>query len=348
MPIVIPDQLPPRPPDFLIDRVTPGVRAETAEADRAAFDDSGKWSVRDLDAALAAVGRELADFECVLDFGCGCGRVTRWLSEVGRSIQLHGCDIDAEAIAWTSEHLPFANFAQTPTVPPLPYADETFDLILNHSVFTHLDEHYQDLWLPELRRVLRPGGLAVLSVHGNRAFEIAEGHMGSEPRRAAAWREALETRGMLFVPDDSYVGSAFPDYYHTTFHAPWYVFEHWSTWFDIRAYLPHADLGHQDMVIVQRPVEASSYIPIQVRAQSTEAIGDAHDGTLSESPRNIARLVAGVAARVQRAPAAPPPAPAEDRISPAVGLILNQMGERIARLETALATELSRHDSSDT
>jgi ubiquinone/menaquinone biosynthesis C-methylase UbiE len=41
--------------------------------------------------------------------------------------------------------------------PPLPFPDDHFDLVFSSSVFTHIDEHAQDLWLAELRRVTQPG-----------------------------------------------------------------------------------------------------------------------------------------------------------------------------------------------
>jgi len=48
------------------------------------------------------------------------------------------------------------------TQPPLPFPDNSFDLIYAVSVFTHLSEEHQRTWLPELRRVLRPGGRLLL------------------------------------------------------------------------------------------------------------------------------------------------------------------------------------------
>ena len=49
------------------------------------------------------------------------------------------------------------------------------------------------------------------------------------------------------------MGSALPDYYHTTFHAPWYVFEHWARWFNVAAFLPKRSMAYQDFVLLQRP-----------------------------------------------------------------------------------------------
>ncbi len=91
---------PPRPPDFLIDRVVSGFENDDAERHRTLFDQTGKQSLRDITMALAGIGRTFPEFPRILDFGCGCARVTRWLQYETGDSELFGCDIDAEAIAW--------------------------------------------------------------------------------------------------------------------------------------------------------------------------------------------------------------------------------------------------------
>jgi SAM-dependent methyltransferase len=248
------ESAPPLPPDELIDRVNPrGVTEATAEADRDAFRESGRQSVRDIERALAGIGRSLDSFPRILEFGCGCGRILGWLEPLAERCELFGTDIDEAAIGWCREQLTFAEFGVNPHEPPTSYPDASFDLVYNHSVLTHLDERYQDLWLEELRRITKPGGIVLLTVHGALAFEQAEIAMAGAGENPESWREPLERDGILFVEQDGYVGSAFPDFYHTTFHAPWYVFERWGRAFTVRAYLPQADLGHQDIVLLERP-----------------------------------------------------------------------------------------------
>jgi hypothetical protein len=108
----------------------------------------------------------------------------------------------------------------------------------------------QDAWLSELVRVVRPGGLLVLSVQGDSAFEMVS--EGWDPARVAARRTVLETDGFLYVTEDQ-VGSAFPDFYRTTFHATWYVFAHWAQRFRMRAYYPRGALSFQDVVVLEHP-----------------------------------------------------------------------------------------------
>ena len=310
---------PPRPPDFLIDRVVSGFENDNAEKHRALFDQTGKQSLIDITTALAGIGRRLGEFPRILDFGCGCARVTRWLQFETSGCELFGCDIDAEAIAWDQENLPGVQFARTDHEPPLPYADESFDLILNHSVFTHIDERMQDLWLAELRRVLKPGGVALLSVHGTRAFGISEHATRYEGDTGAIWRRELERQGILFISSDSYVGSSFPSFYHTTFHAPWYVFEHWSQWFDVTAYLSHADLGFQDIILLQRDDREDRDRAIVARPAHDEVSASAGDPPLA----SVGAVDGG-------------------RVPPVVAVALERIGERVSRLEAAMAKSLSQ------
>jgi SAM-dependent methyltransferase len=313
--------MPPRPPDFLIDRVVPGFDATAPEEARRMFDRYGRQSLLDIKTALAGIAKSLADFPRILDFGCGCARVLRWLPSDVSPVEVHGCDIDEQAIAWCQTHLHGMHFARNDAEPPLPYADETFDLVLNHSVFTHIDERMQDLWLAEIRRVLKSGAVALLSVHGPFAFGLSEHAARFEGDAGAVWRRELESKGILYVMSDEYVGSSFPSYYHTTFHAPWYVFEHWSQWFSVRAYLSQADLGFQDIVLLQRDDAENRVRPISTASSARSELASDESG--QEVPlATLSEVDAG-------------------RIPPVVAAALDRLGQRVTRLEGALGDKLT-------
>lgn len=118
-------------------------------------------------AELTAAGLT-RDNASVLDFGCGLGRTLRHLR--AQSWSLSGCDVDGDSIAWTRKALPEIPLATNGPLPPLPYGDGSFDAVYAISVFTHFDPRGQAAWAGELARVLRPGGLALVTTMGPWAF----------------------------------------------------------------------------------------------------------------------------------------------------------------------------------
>jgi SAM-dependent methyltransferase len=117
----------------------------------------------------ARTGRAFADLGRVLDFGSGCGRVVRHLSDAGPEV--YGCDANPHAVAWCNVHLPFGRFSVNSLTPPLPYPDGYFGQVFAFSVFTHLSVELQVAWIAELRRILSPGGFLLLTTHGDACID---------------------------------------------------------------------------------------------------------------------------------------------------------------------------------
>ena len=117
---------------------------------------------------LKTHGFHLNTQKAILDFGCGCGRVLRFLK--GYNVPLYGCDYNPTLIHWCSGNLSsIAYFEKTDLTPPLPYKDNQFSLVLVLSVFTHLPEDIQKLWIKEFSRLVSSGNHLILTYHG-RAF----------------------------------------------------------------------------------------------------------------------------------------------------------------------------------
>jgi SAM-dependent methyltransferase len=251
VPLRFSDQRPPIPPLDLIQRVVPPFGPEHSDATRVAFDEAPMPQLAGLERALAVVGCEFSDFERLLDFGCGPGRYARHLGALAETTEIHGADIDAQAIDWLKRNVPYGQFEAIPPEPPTAYPNDHFDLVINHSVFTHLPEALQDAWMAELRRITLPGGVLLLTVHSTPQWNVAIHDMENGGEKVEHLRSTLEQDGILFISEDHFIGSTHPDFYHTTFHAPWYVFERWTQWFDLAAYVP---LGSdtQDLVVMRR------------------------------------------------------------------------------------------------
>lgn len=116
-----------------------------------------------------ASSRPLSDYQSILDFGCGCGRLARMFK--GHPGRIAGCDIDERHVNWINENLIFMEAKVSKVEPPIPYGDNEFEAVISISVFTHLTECSQDQFLAELHRVCRPHGRLFLTVHGQRALD---------------------------------------------------------------------------------------------------------------------------------------------------------------------------------
>jgi SAM-dependent methyltransferase len=108
----------------------------------------------------------------VLDFGCGAARMLRYFPYVEGRSELWGVDISAAHITWCQQHLsPPFSFVTTTTAPHLPFEDNYFDLVYCGSVFTHISD-LADAWFLELRRILRRGGYAFISIHDQHTIDL--------------------------------------------------------------------------------------------------------------------------------------------------------------------------------
>jgi SAM-dependent methyltransferase len=135
----------------------------------------------------------------VLDIGCGCAKVARFLASDARVATYTGFDPIAVAIAWNRRYvLPLtgsrfefvhvdlhsAEYNPGGAIDPdtfrFPADDASKDLAIASSLFTHLLEPTAKHYLAEAARTLVPGGKLVLSLH----TEPADGleYSGDEAR----------------------------------------------------------------------------------------------------------------------------------------------------------------------
>jgi SAM-dependent methyltransferase len=137
-----------------------------ASPDIAWFIESGRRGADSIRGVLERNGVALAQSLPILDFGCGCGRVTRHFASLGDAV--YGTDLHPALAGWCRDRLGFGHFEANGLEPPLAFSDRQFGLVYALSVFTHLPESLQRPWIDELHRVLRPGGHLVFTTHGAR------------------------------------------------------------------------------------------------------------------------------------------------------------------------------------
>jgi ubiquinone/menaquinone biosynthesis C-methylase UbiE len=113
------------------------------------------WT-RGLERRLEMVRREVRlEGKRILDVGCGVGAFVRRLREFSHDV--HGVDIDEERVREGTAQVP--NLALS-LGEYLPFAEETFDVVLLHEVIEHVTDDVATL--REVRRVLKPNGRAVV------------------------------------------------------------------------------------------------------------------------------------------------------------------------------------------
>ena len=205
-------------------------------ADAAWFLEGGCLAAETVRTTAARHGHPLGEVGALLDFGCGCGRVLRHWRDL--PARVHGSDADGEAVEWCRRHLPFAQVTANAGKPPLPHAGESFELVYAFSVLTHLPEELGRAWLAELGRVLRPGGLLLVSTHGERYLD----------RLAAAERERFAA-GEVVVRWEQAAGTNLCAAYH-----PRAAVERAAPGLAFVEHVPEGALGnpHQDLYVLRR------------------------------------------------------------------------------------------------
>ncbi|MGF1590786.1 MAG: class I SAM-dependent methyltransferase [Pleurocapsa sp.] len=186
----------------------------------------------------------------IYELGCGTARLLRHLRCI-EGVRLVGSDVNPEMIEWCQQNLPEIEFYHNDLKPPLTFAeDDSFDLMLASSVFTHIPLDTQELWLAEMQRILRPGGIFICSVLGQ--FH-ASTLLGSKQL------QELETKGSLTLTSEdsnatysTRVGGSGWDVIQTRAE----VIRVFGSYFQIVDYIP----GVQDFLVLRKPDPAVSVV----------------------------------------------------------------------------------------
>lgn len=202
----------------------------------------------------------------VFEMGCASGRVLRHFRYQEKDIDLWGSDINGYHIEWARRFLPSSlKLFQNTILPSLPIPDNTMTLVYAFSVFTHLDE-FELGWLAELSRILKPGGIAYLTILGDSSWTRFN---PDSPRfEQVKWAvdqwialnpviEEYDVTYDLFRRNMPCEKTVFrwktADIYNTVvFHSTAYITNTWGRFFTILDIIPSGH-GFQDVVVLKKP-----------------------------------------------------------------------------------------------
>lgn len=110
----------------------------------------------------------------VCEWGCGAARIIRHMPMIARrqNVSFTGTDYNRKTIRWCQKNILGIKFFLNNLAPPLSLADNSIDCAYGVSVFTHLSEEMHFAWLDEIMRVLKPDGIFMMTVHGDRSRTI--------------------------------------------------------------------------------------------------------------------------------------------------------------------------------
>lgn len=136
-----------------------------------------------------ALGVTLVPESKVLDFGVGWGRILRFFLKDVSMGNLYGVDVDPTIIKVCQDTGIPGYLHQINPEGPLPYSDNTFDLVYACSVFFHLAEGVHIKCLKEIARVLKPGGMFIATTRGREFINYCASL--SKDNAESAWHKAL-------------------------------------------------------------------------------------------------------------------------------------------------------------
>jgi SAM-dependent methyltransferase len=206
--------------------------------------------IRLIERSLDSGGRSFDDIRSWLDFGCGYGRVIRFLVERADPERVYASDVIEEAVDFCA-----SEFGVSPRHSRAALADlelGRFEFVYAISVLTHLNEENGLVLLQLLRDSLEPRGIVLFTTHGRWSLDnIATYGAPYEALKQDVMRRVRED-GVAFVPYHHYA----EDSYGMTWHSADYVRSQMRRLHGDEMTLlfhePHGLDGHQDVFAYQR------------------------------------------------------------------------------------------------
>lgn len=158
----------------------------------------------------------------VLDIGCGQGQDSTFFAEHG--LEVIGSDLSSEGINYAKQRLPEelkerVVFVEGDVSKPLPYENESLDIVYSHLALHYFDKETTQRIFDEIYRVLKPGGKIIVLMNSVNDPEYGEGekieddyyHIGNMYKRFFSSETIKEFTNKFEVIVDDEAGETYKD-----------------------------------------------------------------------------------------------------------------------------------------
>jgi SAM-dependent methyltransferase len=213
----------------------------------------------------AKYGVALDETAQILDFGVGWGRFARLFLHDVPSTSLTLADPWDLALEICTETGVPGKQVLLGLMPPSDLPSATFDLTFAYSVFSHLSPKAHLAWKDEFARVVKPGGLAIVTTQGDWFLDYCELLRDRPDLRESLWHEMLsksfgdfdESRQaykegeFLYSPNSG--GPSLPGEFYGDAIVPRKFFEtHWSPEFEVLTWVAEPTRFEQAAAVLRR------------------------------------------------------------------------------------------------
>jgi SAM-dependent methyltransferase len=229
--------------DFMLDDSSPkGI---------AWYRESALNAISNIEASLTAVGSSMDDVVTWLDFGCGYGRVLRFLVDRVEPWRVSAIDVIVEGVDFCAAEFGITAIHSTAPLDRLRLGP--FGFVYAISVLTHLNEENGQRFLELTRRTLDVGGIFMFTTHGRWTLD----HLGRYGRAVvemeAQIRGCMDEQGFAYQPYRHYGSDSS---YGLAWHDRAYIEDamrrlHSNT-MELVRFEPHSLYHHQDVYAYRR------------------------------------------------------------------------------------------------
>jgi len=216
-------------------------------------------------------GAGLTPSSKILDFGTGWGRMYRFFLNTVRPENIFGIDVDESFIDICKKTIPCGKFATNNPYPPLGFENDYFDAVVGYSVFSHLNKDVGLKWIEEFERILKPGGILVMTTHSQDFIEYCNQLRTPGQNPTSEWQSRLAQKAFLdkqqayrdynagrflYVTGATDATVRKADIYGDAVLSPKFVKREWTKYIDFVDFIDDKAVLPQALIVMRKPQES--------------------------------------------------------------------------------------------